>query len=131
VRWTVQLSGHDPKAVNRLARAIAETGRGLVYDPQEDRIAWPRNPAKLRAVETARARSDYDDVLLHWLFDRRLTSADAHALLALLRGAMPEAVPTRFGDYEPMQGRLERDGDDAFAAFWDGDDMAFWRGRRP
>jgi hypothetical protein len=44
---------------------------------------------------------------------------------------MPEAVPVRFGEYEPMQGRLERDGDDAFAALWDGDDMPFWRGRKP
>ena len=132
VRWTVQLSGHDPKQVARLARAIAETGRGLVYDPQDDRVAWPRNPAKLRKVETSRdARKDDHDIELHWLFDRRLTSADAHALVGLLRHEMPEAVPVRFGDHEPMQGRLERDGDDAFAAFWDGVDMPFWRGKAP
>jgi hypothetical protein len=132
VRWTVQLSGHDPKAVNRLARTIAEAGRGLVYDPQEDRIAWPRNPARLRKVETSRdTRRDDDDIQLHWLFARRLTSVDAHALLAVLRDAMPEAVPVRFGDHEPMQGRLDRDGDDAFAAFWDGTDMPFWRGAKP
>jgi hypothetical protein len=54
VRWTVELSGSEPKAVTRLARAVAESARGVVYDPQEDRIVWPRNPAKLRKVETSR-----------------------------------------------------------------------------
>ena len=44
---------------------------------------------------------------------------------------MSEAVPVRFGEYEPMQGRPERDGDEAFATLWDGDGDMFWTGRRP
>jgi hypothetical protein len=132
VRWTVELSGHTPKDVERLARTIADSGRGVVYDPQADAIVWPRKPAKLRAVETSRDTSSDDPTLhLRWEFARRLTSDDAHTLLAVLRSSMPEAVPVRFGEYEPMQGRLERDGDDAFAALWDGSDMPFWKGRRP
>jgi hypothetical protein len=138
VGWTVELSlpaaatKRDVTAAARFARAVAESGRGVVYDPQEDRITWPRNPARLRKVETSReGRADDLAIQLHWLFARRLTSADAHTLLAVLSDAMPEAVPVRFGDYEPMQGRLERDGAEAFAAFWDGGDMAFWRGAKP
>lgn len=135
VAWTVQISTswEQEKAALRLARTIAESGRGVVYDPQEDAIVWPRNPAKLRKVETSRETKDdgYDDVELRWLFTRELSSRDAHRLLDLLRATMPEAVPVRFGQYEPMQGKLERDGDDAFAALWDGDGDMFWTGRRP
>ncbi len=123
-RWTVQLSG----AALELARAIADSGRGVVYDPQEDAIVWPADPAVLRAVEP---RRDGASIQLEWLFARRLERADAHRLLAVLRGAMPEAVPVRFGDHEPMQGRLDRDGDDAFAALWDGTSNPFWSGRPP
>jgi hypothetical protein len=124
VRWTVQLSG----AALDLARAIADSGRGVVYDPQEDRIVWPADPAVLRAVQP---RRDGATIKLEWLFARRLSSTDAHRLLAVLRAAMPEAVPVRFGDHEPMQGRLERDGDAAFAALWDGTSSPFWSGRAP
>jgi hypothetical protein len=44
---------------------------------------------------------------------------------------MPEALPRRFGTYEPMQGRLERDGRRAFTALWDGDESIFWKGAKP
>lgn len=128
VRWLVQLAGKESLAA---AKAIAESGRGVVYDPQKGAIVWPRNPAKLRAVETDDKREHGKQIRLNWLFARHLTAADAHRFLAVLRDALPEAVPVRFGDYEPMQGRLERDGDDAFAAYWDGDHSLFWSGRRP
>jgi hypothetical protein len=135
VRWTVQISmpasrtRRDVKAVERFSRAVADSGRGVVYDPQADAIVWPRNPAKLRAVDAVEHGDER--VELQWLFARRLTAADAHALLAVLRDAIPEAVPVRFGDYEPMQGKLDRDGDDAFAALWDGESDPFWNGRPP
>jgi len=124
VRWTVQLSG----AALSLAGAIADSGRGVVYDPQKDVILWPADLASLRAVAPRRGGAT---IQLEWLFARRLERADAHRLLAVLRPALPEAVPVRFGDHEPMQGRLDRDGDDAFAALWDRTSNPFWSGRPP
>ncbi|MHA7304622.1 hypothetical protein ACX80E_05145 [Arthrobacter sp. TMN-49] len=38
--------------------------------------------------------------------------------LALARKYLPEALPTRFGTYEPLQGKLVRDGDQAFSDMW-------------
>lgn len=52
-------------------------------------------------------------------------------LLDALRGCLPEAVPQRYGDYEPPQHRLARDGDDHFTAFAAAEDGTFWTGRRP
>lgn len=137
-RWTVQISlpaslaQAQHRLVVRLARALADAGRGVVFDPQEDAIVWPRNPRRVREV----AAGDHDEderahVELELALARELTSEDAHTLLAILRGALPEAVPVRFGDYEPPQGRLERDGDEAFAALWDGGSGPFWRGLHP
>ena len=38
--------------------------------------------------------------------------------LRLFRQHCPEALQQRFGQFEPLQGRLERDGDEAFAQAW-------------
>lgn len=139
VRWTIQitmpasLTQAEHRIVTRLARALADDGRGVVHDPQADVIAWPRNPEAVRRVEAADDDSDETrgQVELELALPRHLTATDAHALLAILREMLPEAVPVRFGDYEPPQGRLGRDGDDAFAAMWDGTTSLFWRGQRP
>lgn len=134
--WTVQLnypsdlSKAASKIVNRIARRLADSGDGVVYDPQVDDIVWPRNPKRLRELPR-RAERDDRRIELEWLVARRLTSADGHAVLAVLRTIAPEALPRRFGDFEPMQGRLERDGDDAFAEMWNGNSIAFWNGRFP
>lgn len=135
-RWTVQLSRpHDlsPSGVTiveRIGRRLADSGQGVLYDPQADAIRWPRNPTRLREPPKRRS-SDPARVRLEWLVARRLTAADAHALLATLRGIAPESLPVRFGDFEPMQGQLERDGDGAFAQMWDGGSSLFWNGRFP
>jgi hypothetical protein len=68
---------------------------------------------------------------LEWLFARLLTSADADALLGVIEPRMPEAMPHRFGTFEPPQGTLERDGKAAFSALFDDVHHPFWKGKRP
>ncbi len=134
--WTVQINlptvlpNAAFKVVERIARRIADSGDGVLFDPQRGEIVWPRNTKRLRELPK-RTSSDETRVELEWLVARHLTAEDAHALLAVLRSVTPEAVPNRFGDFEPMQGRLDRDGDQAFAQMWDGTTMAFWNGRFP
>jgi hypothetical protein len=135
-RWTVQISCPDDLSkaalgvVERVARRLSDSGRGVLYDPQQDEIVWPRSPQKLRHLPKS-SGEDVARVELEWPVARRLSARDAHAVLHTLRQLVPEAVPVRFGDYEPMQGRLERDGDDAFAALWEGHSSPFWKGRYP
>jgi hypothetical protein len=135
--WTFQISmasslpARAVKIVDEIARKLAESGQGVVYDPQADQIVWPSNLKKLREVR-AQERSEHAGRLeLEWLWTRRLTSKDARSVLDIFRRDLPEAVPVRFGTYEPMQGRLERDGEDAFAELWDGVHSPFWKGTRP
>jgi hypothetical protein len=135
-RWTVQISCPSDltkvgfKVVERVARRLADSGTGVVYDPQLDKIVWPRTPRTLRELPRRR-NADVARVEIQWLVARRLDARDGHALLQTLRRICPEAVPKRFGDYEPMQGHLERDGDAAFATMWNGSAMLFWRGQFP
>jgi GNAT superfamily N-acetyltransferase len=119
------------KIVDKIARMLAESGQGVVYDPQADQIVWPSNPKKLREVRAQERSEDDGRLELEWLWTRRLTSKDARSVLDIFRRDLPEAVPVRFGTYEPMQGRLDRDGEDAFAELWDGVDDPFWKGTRP
>src|SRR5215212_8869124 len=132
-RWTVQISvpagatKGDVRRAERLARALAKESSGLVYDPQEDAIVWPRSVKRLREPVVSRDRDDDGRTLeLTWLVARRLDARDGHALVDILQRDLPEALPRRFGGYEPPQGRLERDGAPAFAALWDEDSGPFW-----
>ena len=87
----------------------------MLYLPQKDEIVWPQSVQKLRSVPRS-AASVAGTLKLDLLFARRLTSSDARALLDVRRAWMPEAMPRRFDTFEPLQGRLERDGEGAFCA---------------
>lgn len=136
VGWTVQISApHDLsktdfEIVERFARRVVDDARGVLYDPQEDRVTWPRNVKKLRSVQAAPGQ-DLGTLDLEFVFARYITHDDGELLLEVLRRGMPEALPRRFGDFEPMQGRLERDGDPAFTVMLDGRSMLFWAGTKP
>ncbi|MEU7901423.1 hypothetical protein [Actinoplanes sp. NPDC049118] len=56
-----------------------------------------------------------DVLVLRW-YERRDRSPDIVARwLDAARELLPEAMPRRFGDTEPLRGRLDRDGPEAFA----------------
>jgi hypothetical protein len=135
-RWLVEIhvpaGSADQLGATALDLAIhlARAGDGGVYDPQDDRVAWP-------AGVTPRPRGTREDrirvVQLDWFVPASSAPTDAaRRWLDLARGLLPGALPVRFGGYEPFQGRLERDGDAAFEAAWaeatarDFGRMLFW-----
>lgn len=100
-----------PHAV-KFARKLAKASAGAVLDEQTDAV-WPKAKGKRIAAPSADSAADRVDV------DFYLLKADspndlALVLLRLARKYLPEALPRRFGDYEPLQGRLVRDGDLGF-----------------
>jgi hypothetical protein len=136
VALTVQISGPvsqaraDSELVERFARAVADEGAGVLYNPQTDQIVWPRNVKKLRDVPAAAQRSD-EHLALEWLMARNLVASDGDALLDVLGLRMPEALPRRFGTFEPLQGALDRDGRAAFTSLLDDVHLVIWKGRPP
>lgn len=101
----------------KLAKQLAEQGRGAVYDPQEDAVLWPKRRPRVRAPDAREARIRV--VELRWyLAGRECSPHVAPALLEVLRAACPEAVPRRYGDCEPFQHTLGTGGEPAFTDFW-------------
>lgn len=101
-----------PHAV-RFARRLAEASDGVVLDPQLDQT-WSRG--RLRAVEPVE-RGTIDVVSLAWYTARDDTDGRAaRAWLELARRHLPEALPRRFGTFEPLAMKLDRDGPEAFVA---------------
>jgi hypothetical protein len=107
--------GTDALALD-LAIYLAREGNGAVFDPQTGRIAWPSGV-------TPRPRTSTEDrirvVELDWIIPASAMPADgASRWIALTTSRLPACAPVRFGSHEPLQGRLDRDGADGFAAAW-------------
>lgn len=88
-----------------LAKLIAKQGDGAVYDPQEDAVLWPRSRPK-RFVR--RRDAETGPMLFLDIFSpaRANGASLMRSYLDVCRRLLPEALPNRYGDYEPMQHRL-------------------------
>lgn len=121
-------SSETPHAV-RFARRLAEAAHGVLLDQQTGKI-WSHG--KLR--EAARVESGVvSTVELRWY---QQTTGDAGAAasawLELARRHMPEALPRRYGTFEPLGHRLEQDGSDAVVRFVrEADGTVFFKGTKP
>lgn len=101
-----------PHAV-RFARRLAQASGGVFLDQQTDGV-WARG--KLRTAPPV-PRGTIDIVQAHWYV--RPDGAGAHAAsgwLDLARRYLPEALPRRFGTYEPLSMKLDVEGPDSFIA---------------
>jgi hypothetical protein len=130
VRWLVrvQLAGssdsQDLELARQMARELARTHEGAVYDPQV--ISTDREPLDSKAV-----------LRLEWFTaHRNWDSQSCATTLKVLGGAFPSALPCRYGAAEPLQGRFDLDGAAAFCRAWNhaSRDVAgtfFWSSKRP
>jgi hypothetical protein len=99
-----------------LAIHLARSTDGAVFDPQEDRIVWPSGVTPMpRGSSEMRIRV----VELDWFVPASVVPPDAALQwLALAERMARAALPVRFGGYEPFQGRIDRDGAEAFVRAW-------------
>ena len=105
------------EVAKELARHIAETCQGAVLDPQVGSVIWPESPP--RPVRSPSKDERIREINLEWyLPPNKASEHTARIFLAALRKHMPEAVPVRFGKFEPLQGRLEPGDDAPFLAAW-------------
>lgn len=136
-RWmlTVSVPYSRPKRAFSLARALArrlaEANAGAAFDPQEDGLIWPRGRA--RRVPPRSEEETTSLVRLAWFVPQERWQPAPRVLVDLLSRHCPEALPTRYGQWEPLQHRFDPDAPDEFVRFLveneDGD--AFWFARRP
>jgi hypothetical protein len=117
----------------QVAEELATASAGAVYDPQAEKLLFPTEtrPAPSKVPEKIRV------VRLTWLLHHaRAGPETATALLAALREYCPPAVPTRYGDVEPLRHRFEAGQEDQFGLFWerlnhDAVPLLFWKAEPP
>lgn len=108
-----------PHAVG-FARRLAQASAGVVLDQQTGQV-WARG--KLRTAPAVQ-RGTIAVVDVTWYVRTGGTGADAaRAWLDLTRMHLPEALPRRFGPYEPLAMKLGVDGPDAFVKAVDAETM--------
>lgn len=134
-RWLVTLSipyASPKRAIAQaraLARELAELYDGAAFDPQQDALIWPRGR---RARVAPRTREEKTSIVeLEWEVAPERGLAAAETLLRLLRRRCPEALPTRYGRWEPPPHRYDPAAPEEFARFAAEHDDAFWYARRP
>ena len=135
----IHLPGGYDEATDRwaleLAVYLARDGDGAVFDPQLDQIAWPPGVTpRRRGATDERIRT----LELDWYIPANRQPRDAaDRFLNAVARDFAAAAPTRFGSFEPLQERLDRDGPGAFSEAWQAqaDDevggMLFWSARSP
>ena len=120
--WFTDLNLHPfdaaPSAVtefSRLARKLAKPVRGAIYDPQTDTAHYP-GPKRFAAP----AREEpADSITLSWWFDRQTLpkTESVRQLLDVFEALLPEALPRRYGTFEPAQFRYDTGGRPALERF--------------
>jgi hypothetical protein len=136
-RWLVTMSiphSSSKRAVDearKLARRLAELNGGAAFDPQGDDVFWPR--AKRRRVEPAGKDEVISVVELEWFLPPSRWADAPATLVRLLARRAPEALPARYGTYEPPQHRFDPGSPQAFLDFVAEDENTggFWFAKRP
>jgi hypothetical protein len=136
-RWMLEVSvpyslpkAHQAKA-RSLATHIAKNSAGAAFDPQEDRLLWPRGKPKRVAPRSADEETSL--VELDWFVVRSRWTNAVESLVSVLTRHAPEALPTRYGQWEPPPHRFDRKNPVPFVEFVanNEDGHGFWYASRP
>ena len=120
------------RALHKAATAIARSSPGVIEDPQEGTF---RHPSSVRRYNKP-PRSERIDVLSlsWWAVSEPLQSmSGVKEFVMALAARLPEALPGRWGLYEPPDHSLTEEGPTGFAQFLDAhrDEPIMTRGRPP
>ena len=123
-RWLLTVSAATREPARKIGRRLAKLHGGAAYDPQEDAVFYPRGkPKRVPAAKPEKTSI----VRLEWYVGADRWPAAPAALARTIARRCPEALPTRFGDFEPLQERYEAA---VFAAFAR-EQETFWHASRP
>lgn len=118
----IHIEGSAPqkafKAANVIANRLAREYRGVVVDQQQGTVQTPRG---VKRYETKMAaKDDYLPLELSWFFegDEDFAFQGATRFVDILEERLSEALPRRYGLFEPPQHRLDRDGMYHFKEFF-------------
>ncbi|MGN6366822.1 MAG: hypothetical protein ACTHN5_00895 [Phycisphaerae bacterium] len=109
----LNLEGDAPEKAEALlmstAKEIAKGAHGVIEDPQEDEVI---TPAGVKRFVPAKKGANFSVLNFSWWFlsDSLGTDAGREAFVGLLEKLLPEALPKRYGLWEPPQHHYEKTG---------------------
>jgi hypothetical protein len=139
IRFLTELSlepGHAPKTAMSLLRSTAQTiakvAHGVVFDPQDETVALPSG-VKRFAPEPRGERLALLSFSWWFTHDDLLRRDGIERLVWTLESEIPEALPRRYGLYEPPQFDFEKMGRAHFVEFLaeHSQQLVVWYAHRP
>jgi hypothetical protein len=90
------------KLLHSTARMLGRSSYGIIFDPQQDLAITPRG---VRRFQTQSRGERFSLLIFSWWFTQAIlhTKPQLENFLDLLQDALPEALPRRYGLYEPPQ----------------------------
>lgn len=118
------------RLLSRVSKRLGKTAHGVVIDPQTDTISSPTGVKRYRPQPR---EEKFSIVELSWWFTKSplLTSAGLHEFIGLLERMLPEALPKRYGLYEPPQHLYAETGKQHFVDVLQEHDHVVWYPHRP
>jgi hypothetical protein len=112
------------KWLSRTARELAKLSRGVIADPQDGTVALPGRLKRFSALE----KSDAASLLtMKWCFvDGPLIQRNVTELIEVLTRFVKEALPRRYGLWEPPQYQLAVEGLEHFVRFIAENENVVW-----
>jgi hypothetical protein len=134
-RWRidVDLEGErNQSALNQFETIVGDlisTHDALIYDPQTGQIFDKEGLQPIVSLPTV----EEQNFSLQIYFENadKVDKLLMGKLLDVLAKELPEALPHRYGEFEPPQGRWDKGGREAFLESWSNDDPPFWIGKTP
>jgi hypothetical protein len=103
------------KFAMRTAIAIAKASHGVIFDPQNNAVTLPSG---VRRYVKPQPNENASILALSWWFvDGPLVDGSYSGLLDVLSAELPEAMPRRYGLFEPPQHVYANEGRDHFLKF--------------
>jgi hypothetical protein len=117
-------------AARRAAKALADRFEGVAVDRQSNEI-WPRS-SRRKAAKPER-KTIVSLVEFSWFLPASRVAPDLiRDWLELCRRHVPEVLPRRYGEFEPLQGKLAEGGPEQFLREWElADDTMYFAGSFP
>ncbi|AMB42036.1 MULTISPECIES: hypothetical protein [Paenarthrobacter] len=109
----------------RFAKKLAKACHGVAVDEQTDEV-WPK-PRVARTPSAAKEKRAVNSVWVSWLLPEDELPEDFLArYLQMAQELLPQAVPVRFGKYEPLQGRFDTAGAEGFITEYYNSEINDW-----
>ena len=101
----------------RFSKSLAKDVKGVVEDPQTDTIILSAGTKKMSDGNIS--KGDRTEISLRWYFDdiKDFFPSKCRLLIDLFERLMPDALPKRYGQYEPPQLKLAEKGKEHLIGF--------------